>query len=51
MGKKISEETKQHAFKLLLKGNSVPQIASRLGVSESVVRNWIRDSRKQTDGK
>ena len=49
MGKKISDETKQHAFKLLTKGNTIPQIATRLGVSQSVVRNWIRDGKKQND--
>jgi len=47
MGKKTDEKTKQAAFKLLNKGVTVPQIASRIGVSQSLVRNWIRDSKKQ----
>lgn len=47
MGKKISDETKQYALKLITKGNTIPQIATRLGVSQSVVRNWIRDCRKE----
>ena len=42
MGKRISEETKTSALKLIAKGNSVPQVAVRLGVSQSVIRNWIR---------
>ena len=44
MGKRISEETKNSALKLIAKGNSVPQVAVRLGVSQSVIRNWIRES-------
>ena len=44
MGKRISEETKASALKLIAKGNSVPQVAVRLGVSQSVIRNWIRES-------
>ena len=44
MGKRISEETKISALKLIAKGNSVPQVAVRLGVSQSVIRNWIRES-------
>jgi transposase-like protein len=44
MGKRISEETKTSALKLIAKGNSVPQVAVRLGVSQSVIRNWIRES-------
>lgn len=47
MGRKTPEETKQTAFKLLNKGVTVPQIASRIGVSKSLIRNWIRDSKKQ----
>jgi transposase-like protein len=43
MGKRISEETKASALKLIAKGNSVPQVAVRLGVSQSVIRNWIRE--------
>ena len=49
MGKKISDETKLYALKLIMKGNTIPQIATRLGVSQSVVRNWIRDGKKQND--
>ena len=44
MGQRISEETKASALKLIAKGNSVPQVAVRLGVSQSVIRNWIRES-------
>jgi transposase-like protein len=44
MGKRISEETKASALKLIAKGNTVPQVAVRLGVSQSVIRNWIRES-------
>ncbi len=44
MGKRISEETKTSALKLIAKGNSVPQVAVRLGVSQSVIRNWIREN-------
>jgi len=44
MGKRISEETKISALRLIAKGNSVPQVAVRLGVSQSVIRNWIRES-------
>ena len=42
MGKRISEETKASALKLIAKGNTVPQVAVRLGVSQSVIRNWVR---------
>jgi transposase-like protein len=42
MGKRISEETKVSALKLIAKGNTVPQVAVRLGVSQSVIRNWVR---------
>ncbi len=52
MGKRISEETKTSALKLIAKGNSVTQVAVRLGVSQSVIRNWIRESGlKSADGR
>jgi transposase-like protein len=47
MGKRISEETKASALRLIAKGNTVPQVAVRLGVSQSVIRNWVRESRVQ----
>lgn len=43
MGKKISEETKQYALKLLAKGNTVSQVQKRLNLSQSVLRNWMRE--------
>lgn len=46
MGKKIDDSVKQKALLLIAKGNTVTQVASRLGVSQSVVRNWVRDSGK-----
>lgn len=48
MGRKVSVETRERALGLLAKGCAVPQVATRLGVSQSVVRNWIRDSKKQS---
>ncbi|XZE35401.1 transposase [Pirellulaceae bacterium SH501] len=46
MGKKICEKTKQDALKLVNKGNTIPQVARRLGLSESVIRNWVRVQQK-----
>lgn len=51
MGKKSSEITKATAFSLAKKGVTVPQIAARIGVSQSLVRNWFRDAKKTTDEK
>ena len=46
MGRRVPDETKFRALSLVRKGNTIPQIASRLGVSQSLIRNWIRDSKK-----
>lgn len=46
MGKRVSEATKTRAMTLLKSGSSVSQTASRLGLSESVIRNWMRGTSK-----
>ncbi len=46
MGKRISEETKQYALKLLQKGNTVSQVEKRLSISQSVIRNWMREQQR-----
>lgn len=51
MGKKIDDSIRQKALLLIAKGNTVTQVASRLGISQSVVRNWVRDSGKPDAGK
>ena len=43
MGKKASPELKQRGLQLIDKGNTIQQVAKRLGVSESLVRNWHRE--------
>jgi transposase-like protein len=48
MGKKICDKTKQDALKLVNKGNTIPQVARRLGLSESVIRNWVRVQQKSS---
>lgn len=45
MGRKVPAETRDRALNLLAKGNTVPQVAVRLGVSQSLVRNWVRATR------
>lgn len=47
MGRKVPAETRDRALNLLAKGNTVPQVAVRLGVSQSLVRNWVRATRGQ----
>lgn len=49
MGKRVCEQTKQHALKLVNKGNTIPQVARRLGLSESVIRNWVRVQQKPSE--
>lgn len=44
-GKKIPPEIKQRASELLRKGLKVDQVAQRLSISKSVVRNWQREWR------
>lgn len=46
-GKKLPDSTKQRALELLNKSLTVPQIAKRLGVSQSVVRNWVRETKQK----
>jgi transposase-like protein len=48
MGKKVDDSVRQRALQLIAKGNTVTQVASRLGVSQSVVRNWVRDAGKSS---
>ena len=43
MGKKASPELKQRGLALIDKQNTIQQVAKRLGVSESLVRNWVRE--------
>lgn len=43
MGKGFSDTTKKRALELV-KTLTIAQVAKRLGVSSSVVRNWVRDS-------
>lgn len=43
MGKKTNPELRKRGLELIKKGNTIQQVAKRLGVSESLVRNWIRD--------
>lgn len=44
MGKKTSPELKKRGLELIKKGNTIQQVAKRLGVSESLVRNWVREA-------
>lgn len=46
-GKKIPEQVKLRAIELLGKGLKVDQVATRLSVSKSVIRNWQREQREQ----
>ena len=47
-GKKIDDQTKQKAIDYVMKkGLTVTQTAQRLKVSQSVVRNWIREAKLQ----
>jgi transposase-like protein len=43
MGKKANPELKRRGLELIDKGNSIQIVAKRVGVSESLVRNWIRE--------
>lgn len=46
-GKKIDDSVKQKAIEYVMKkGLTVPQVAQRLKVSQSVVRNWVREAKK-----
>lgn len=50
MGKGFSDATKRRALELI-KSLTIAQVAKRLGVSSSVVRNWVRDSGGKPSGK
>lgn len=43
-GKRIPEQQKQRAMELLKSHHSVSQIAQRLGVSKSAIRQWEKQS-------
>jgi transposase-like protein len=43
MGKKTDPKVKERGLALLDKGNTIQQVAKRMGVSESLIRNWIRE--------
>ena len=42
-GRKMDPQIKQRGLDLMDKGNTILQVAKRLGVSESLVRNWHRE--------
>jgi len=42
-GRKMDPQIKQRGLDLMDKGNTIMQVAKRLGVSESLVRNWHRE--------
>lgn len=47
-GKKIDDSVKAKAIEYVMKkGLTVPQVAQRLKVSQSVVRNWVREAKLQ----
>ena len=47
----ISQEFKQEAVQLVLtSGKSATQIAQDLGVSDSALSRWVRESRAQPEG-
>lgn len=48
-GKKLPDSTKEKALEYVLKkGLTVPVVAARLKVSQSVVRNWVREAKKSS---
>ena len=46
-GKKIPARTRARALELLKQKLTVEVVATRVGVSKSVIRNWVREERKQ----
>jgi transposase-like protein len=44
MGKGYSDSTKKKALDLIKQGLTYAVVAKRLGVSSSVIRNWVRDT-------
>lgn len=49
-GKKIDPKVKQKAIEYLTeKGLKVDQVAQRLSISKSVIRNWQRELRKNAE--
>lgn len=43
-GKRVDAVTKARAIKQVQDGQSISTVASRQGISQSVLRNWLKDA-------